>query len=64
MVRRLADEYLRTLSVHGRGPRDAQDAGLADFDRRPGVGPGPDPGPCRSDADPVPIPGNGHSGAP
>jgi DNA helicase IV len=32
VVRRLADEYLRTLSVHGIAPGGHQDTGLADYD--------------------------------
>jgi DNA helicase IV len=31
VVRRLADEYLRTLSVHGIAPGGLQDTGLADY---------------------------------
>jgi hypothetical protein len=32
VVRRLADEYLRALAVHGITPRGADDPGLVDFD--------------------------------
>jgi hypothetical protein len=44
VVRRLADEYLRTLSVHGIAPGAPPEAGLADFDPgRPEAGPGASP---------------------
>ncbi|HVA02454.1 MAG TPA: hypothetical protein VMU64_01800 [Acidimicrobiales bacterium] len=39
VVRRLADEYLRALAVHGIEPRGADDPGLGDFD--PGAPPEP-----------------------
>jgi hypothetical protein len=43
VVRRLADEYLRTLSVHGLAPDRPRDTGMADYDLTappPGVVPG------------------------
>ncbi|HXQ90705.1 MAG TPA: hypothetical protein VN768_04035, partial [Acidimicrobiales bacterium] len=39
VVRRLADEYLRALAVHGIEPRGGEDPGLGDFD--PGAPPEP-----------------------
>ena len=40
VVRRLADEYLRTLSIHGISPGADPDPGLADFDPTAPIGPG------------------------
>ncbi len=40
VVRRLADEYLRTLAVHGIAPGSAQAPDLAGFDPAPGPVPG------------------------
>jgi DNA helicase IV len=40
VVRRLADEYLRTLSIHGISPGAEPDPGLADFDPTAPIGPG------------------------
>ncbi len=47
VVRKLADEYLRTLSVHGVTPRGAPEPELDDFDPMDRVGPLPvgEPGP-------------------
>jgi len=65
VVRWLADEYLRTMSVHGVAPPGAQDPGLADFDPAAGLETLPPTPPGGRDDPGVPDPrGNGHGGGP
>jgi DNA helicase IV len=58
VVRKLADEYLRTLSIHGIAPPGSQAPGLADFDPTGHPDPGP-PGAPAGPGRPDNL-GNGH----
>ncbi len=67
VVRRLADEHLRALAVHGVTPRGAPQDDDDDFDAAIAAGPGPavSTGPGGAEAGGTPGPeGNGHRGGP